>query len=186
MQLKHTIVGLGNPGKEYSTTRHNIGYRAVEAIAGLLNVEWQRESAFGCRVATNEQFLLIKPEKYMNTSGEVVAHFMSYHWKKDWATNRQTMLKQLSVLHDDLDIALGEHKIQFGVGPKVHNGLTSMYAHLGSHDFWHVRIGIDGRGGLRQQSGSEYVLGQFLLGEEKIVQRVLVKVSQEVVSSFKD
>lgn len=87
---------------------------------------------------------------------------------------------QLYVVHDDLDIPLGSYKIQRGVGPKQHNGLLSLYEHLGTEDFWHVRIGVDGRGGDRVVPSDHYVLQSFSLEEQDTITRVLTKVCSEL------
>ncbi|GAG99434.1 unnamed protein product, partial [marine sediment metagenome] len=85
------------------------------------------------------------------------------------------------VIHDDLDLELGTYKIQFGIGPKVHNGLLSIYESLGTDRFWHVRVGIDGRGGSRNISGSDYVLGKFSPKQKKII----LEINNKIIADLK-
>ena len=114
------IVGLGNPGEKYERNRHNVGWLVVDELEKL-----------GLK-----GFKLFKPGGFMNQSGVGVKQWLKKLGEVD--------LESLYVVHDDLDIKLGEFKISFGKGPKDHNGLKSVYEQLGSKDFWHVRLGIDG------------------------------------------
>ena len=142
------VVGLGNPGKEYENTRHNVGFMVVDKLKPEIE---------------GKKILLVKPQKFMNRSGEEVIKVVNFH-KVD--------LANLYVVHDDLDIKLGEYKIQFGKGPKVHNGITSIEQALGTKDFWRVRIGID----------NNDVLGKFAIEEKKIVEEVIDEVNKELVT----
>ncbi len=130
------VVGLGNPGKRYKNTRHNIGFMVVNSIAGEINwVESKKGKLHYFWKSDNLEY--IKPQAYMNKSGESVLAVTKKH---------QNLKKEnIFVIHDDLDIKLGEYKIQFGKGPKDHNGLVSIYEKLGTKKFWHVRVGIENR-----------------------------------------
>jgi peptidyl-tRNA hydrolase, PTH1 family len=129
-----------------------------------------------------------EPQTYMNESGRAVAGVIEYFDKELWVTLKQggaagTLTSpMLIIIYDDLDIALGEWKIQFGKGPKVHNGLNSVRQYLGSDNFLHVRIGIDGRQGQRAQAGSDYVLTPFLAEEKPIIDQVITKVCQDLLN----
>lgn len=160
------IVGLGNPGNEYARTRHNAGFMALDILATVAqpnpavqgHFELHKKSQTElCKV--DAQHWLAKPQQFMNNSGKAVRSliefFSLYELQQDAALN------SLFVVHDDLDLELGTWKMQFGTGPKIHNGLLSLYQHLGTRNFWHVRIGVDGRGGSRTMPGSNYVLAQF-------------------------
>lgn len=147
------IVGLGNPGEKYKNNRHNVGFMVVDELAKL----------------NLPEVVLFKPQKFMNRSGVEV--------KKLQVRN----LQDLYVIHDDLDIELGKFKISFGKGPRVHNGLLSIYEQLGTKDFWHVRIGIDNR--LKtgfKGTGEEYVLQNFRPEEKIIVNSVIKKAVKEL------
>lgn len=151
------IVGLGNPGQKYKNNRHNVGFMVVDELAKL----------------NLPDVVLFKPQKFMNRSGQEVKKLVE-KWKG-------ATLPDLYVIHDDLDIELGKFKISFGKGPKVHNGLRSIYEQLGTKDFWHVRIGIDNR--LKtgfKGTGEEYVLENFRPEEREIIEEVIDKAAEEV------
>lgn len=161
------IVGLGNPGDEYINTRHNVGFMLVDWMAksswkrsksGLLEYSW-----LGSGVE------LIKPQTFMNKSGEAVGLVVKKH---------DMDLDDILVVHDDLDIQFGEFKIQKGKGPKVHKGILSVEKILKGENFWRARIGTDNRQGeMKQIPGDKYVLSKF--SEEEII--ILEKVFEEIV-----
>lgn len=152
------VVGLGNPGEKYRNTRHNVGFEVV----GRLRVELK-----------SGEVVWLKPDKFMNRSGEVV--------KARIAKLANFQLKDLYVVHDDLDISLGEYKLSWGKGPKVHNGLKSIYERLRSKEFWHVRVGIDNRVKIPfEGSGEDYVLSQWLPEERQVVENVIDKIVKEL------
>ncbi|MEA3355165.1 MAG: aminoacyl-tRNA hydrolase [Patescibacteria group bacterium] len=199
------VVGLGNPGEKYKNTRHNAGFWVVDELAG--NNEWKKSKSYdgltfsgsstnsspqrsGLKgvpsrtdlnrrtdlngIRKSEELLIIKPQLFMNKSGVVVKAVFKKHSNKFKVTN----LKNMWVVHDDLDIKLGKFKISFGKGPKTHNGLKSIYEQIGTKDFWHVRVGIDD-GGFRE-SGEGYVLSSWRLEERKIINQVVEKVVKEL------
>lgn len=147
------IVGLGNPGQKYKHNRHNVGFMVVDRL--------MEEKLPGIK--------LLKPDSFMNRSGVAVKR-------------EEPNLRFLYVVHDDLDIELGKFKISFGKGPKVHNGLKSIYEQMGTKDFWHVRVGIDNRAVSQRHSvtGEEYVLQNFRPEEREIIKKVIDKVVVEV------
>lgn len=133
---KVMIVGLGNPGPQYETTRHNAGFLALDYFAGLEglainNVKFQ--GLFSAIRLHGRQTILLKPQNYMNRSGECVASFAHY-----FDVNPRDIL----VLHDDLDLAPGRLKMVSGGGAGGHNGIRSLLASLGSGDFVRLKIGI--------------------------------------------
>lgn len=154
------IVGLGNSGSKYQNSRHNVGFLVVDELEKL----------------NLKDVILFKPQKYMNRSGVEV---------KRWLKNRKVpYLPYLYVIHDDLDIPLGKFKI-CQKGPKVHNGLKSIYEQLGIKDFWHVRIGIDNRQITNfRGTGEEYVLQSWRPEERKIVNSVVNSIVDSIVNSI--
>ena len=116
----------------------------------------------------NLQALLVKPQTYMNRSGESI---------KKLITNYELPITNIVIAHDDLDIELGKFKIQQGVGPKKHNGLSSIEQHLHTNNFLRIRIGIDGRQGDRTLPGEEYVLQNFSQNEENILENLFTKLT---------
>ncbi len=147
------VIGLGNPGKMYQYTRHNVGAKFVGYLAK--DETWKENATAGANLAmsADKRILYVLPTTYMNRSGQALAYI-----KKKYPKIGN---EELFVIHDDLDIVLGEYKFQFGKGPHEHNGLLSLYQTWGSSAFWHVRIGIDGRMGARDIPGQEYVLQPF-------------------------
>jgi len=143
------VVGLGNPGKEYTRNRHNVGYVFVE--------KFKKEEI-------SPRVMAVPSDVFMNSSGDMVAKLVSYY---------KTNLDDLYIVHDDLDIPLGEYKIQKGVGPKDHNGVNSVEESLKSNDFWRVRIGVDNRDPQKRIPGEEYVLMNFNAQETDILNKVI-------------
>lgn len=163
------IVGLGNPGKEFERTRHNVGFRVVEKLAG--EVPFELEKKFETEVARVGEWLLVKPMTFMNASGKAVSKLLNFY---------KIPLEELWVVHDDLDIRLGEYKIQQGKGPKIHYGVKDIEEKLGSGSFWRVRIGVDNRTVERRTPGDDYVLAKFKADEEKVVGEVIAKIIKEI------
>jgi peptidyl-tRNA hydrolase, PTH1 family len=163
------IVGLGNKGERYEKTRHNVGFMVLD---GLVRREDWKESKKLKGVYEKEKGLIyMKPTTFMNESGRAVASFRNFF---------KVGLDDVFVVHDDLDIALGEYKIQKGVGPKIHNGVSSVEEQLGSKEFWRVRVGVDSRNGNRKVSGEDYVLGRLMKDEREILLDVLKNIVKEI------
>jgi peptidyl-tRNA hydrolase, PTH1 family len=147
------IVGLGNPGNVYENTRHNVGFTIVKGLAEVLNCKkFSLKKKLKAEVCKEDQNVLVMPQTFMNGSGFAIKAVIDYYQKG---------LQNLYVIHDDLDIPLGEYKIKYGSGPLGHNGLLSAYQHLGTKNFWHVRVGIDTREGDRTIASPVYVLQKF-------------------------
>lgn len=173
------IVGLGNPGQKYENTRHNIGFAVLDKLGGG---KFKFQKYLQAEVLRMGDVVLVKPQTFMNKSGMAV---------KKLIENYKLEIENLYVVHDDLDIKLGEYKIQLGKGPKVHNGVNSVEESLGSDQFWRVRMGIDNRNqesgipstswyGASRNQGEEYVLGRFLPEEEEIISRVIQEVTEKL------
>lgn len=150
------IAGLGNPGIKYVNNRHNVGHIVIDALQSL---------------KTKDK--TIKSDKYMNDSGLFVKKLKDKYPKMQ--------LNDLYVIHDDLDIPLGSFKIQFGKGPKVHNGLNDIYEKIGTSDFWHVRVGVDNRDPENRASGYDYVLEDFTEDEKLILNGVIKQICNQLV-----
>lgn len=189
------IVGLGNPGEKYEGTRHNVGFMVVERIANVisnnefliskqsLSTKFQFNRKIQAELFRADGLMLVKPMMYMNRSGDVVRRLLDYYADKFGILNSK--LGFLTVVHDDLDIQLGNYKIQFGKGPKVHNGVNSIERVLRTSEFWRVRVGIEGRGSRvegRGESGREYVLGGFGQDEREVIEGVVEEVVQKLMN----
>ncbi|MBI5330403.1 MAG: aminoacyl-tRNA hydrolase [Betaproteobacteria bacterium] len=129
------IVGLGNPGADYSETRHNAGFWLCERLAAQLDAAFANESRFHGRAAQARSagVWLLMPQTFMNRSGLSVGAFIRFH---------RIQPGEILVLHDELDLPPGQLRLKFGGGLGGHNGLKDITAHLGTQDFWRLRIGI--------------------------------------------
>lgn len=152
------IVGLGNIGKDYEKTRHNAGFIFLDQFRErfLPNLNWSIEKEHKAEIikTPGNEFVLLKPTTMMNNSGEAVRSIMDYFKLKP---------EEILVAYDDMDISLGNFKLQFNSGPKVHNGLTSVRDRLGTNGFWHMRLGIENREvkGNKGIPGQTYALQRF-------------------------
>jgi PTH1 family peptidyl-tRNA hydrolase len=122
-------------------------------------------------VAKNTEYILVKPQTFMNDSGKAVQAALHFF---------KVSPEDLIVVHDDLDIPFGSYKIQKGTGPKAHNGLTSIYLSLGDREFTHVRIGVDNRQGDKSVPPKNYVLQPFSKEEETVLQTVIENVAAQL------
>ncbi len=124
------IIGLGNPTKKHEGDRHNAGFMALDAVAQKHEISFEDKSTFDAMMANDDSLLLVKPQTYMNDSG----------------ISAQKLFKQYKempvVVYDDVDINLGEVKCSFGRGAGGHNGVQSIIDHLGTKDFFRIRIGV--------------------------------------------
>lgn len=129
------VVGLGNPGAEYAETRHNAGFWFCERLAKRLGVRLTREGRFHGLVGhlLRPDVWLLMPQTYMNRSGQAVAALARYY---------RIAPEEILVAHDELDIPPGQLRLKFGGGLGGHNGLKDITSHLGTQDYWRLRIGI--------------------------------------------
>ena len=137
MSAIRLIVGLGNPGREYETTRHNAGYWWLDELARLQNLSFKSESKFHGLAARGQlhghEMLLLKPQTFMNVSGRAVGALAQFY---------KIAPAEMLVVHDELDLPPGVARLKMGGGHGGHNGLKDIIAHLGSKDFWRLRLGI--------------------------------------------
>ncbi|OIO11758.1 MAG: aminoacyl-tRNA hydrolase [Gallionellaceae bacterium CG1_02_60_325] len=158
------IVGLGNPGAEYAATRHNAGFWWVDELARLHNANFRADGKFHGLIAKTalhgHEVQLLKPQTFMNLSGRAVGAVANFY---------KLQPAQILVVHDELDLPPGSAKLKLGGGHGGHNGLKDIIAHLGTKDFWRLRVGI-GHPGERAEVVN-YVLNaprkeeQVLIGE---------------------
>lgn len=147
------VVGLGNPGKEYETTKHNIGFMVIDAIAAKeAHTPWKED--FNALISTiqvdGEKVLLVKPQTFMNSSGESVGPLMRYY---------KVEPQDVYCIYDDMDLPVGKLRIRPNGSAGGHNGIKSLIAHIGTHEFPHFRFGI-GRP-LPQWTVIDHVLAPF-------------------------
>jgi PTH1 family peptidyl-tRNA hydrolase len=187
------IVGLGNPGGKYIDTRHNTGFLVLDDLRHqvrnltLINSDgdfnFRTKKKWQAQVAKTGTMVLVKPITFMNNSGLAV--------KKVLQNLQPFDLKTLFVVHDDLDLNLGQFKIQWGKGPKKHLGLLSVEKEVGTDQFWRVRVGVRGPGYQKikmsagQTMAEDYLLKPFAQTERKILTTVITQINQELLTSFK-
>lgn len=152
------IIGLGNPKGKYKNNRHNVGHIFIDGVLQGLTLHTQGET-------------FLKTDVFMNDSGKFARKWVNFY-KVDG--------KDLYVVHDDLDIPLGQYKIQFGVGPKVHYGIQSVEKELGTKDFWRIRIGVDNRDPKNRTQGEDYVLQDFTGEEFSRLNNVFPEVAKDL------
>ena len=133
MTAPRLIVGLGNPGPEYEATRHNVGFWFVDQLASKLKAPLAPQSKFFGRAGRSGEFWLLAPTTFMNRSGQAVAALANFY---------KIPAAGILVVHDDLDLAPGAIRLKQGGGNGGHNGLKDIQAHLGTPDFWRLRLGI--------------------------------------------
>lgn len=172
------IIGLGNSGKEYERTRHNVGFLVVEAIAKSLGATWQRKADFEAEVAEGqrgtEKVLLAKPTTMMNDSGRAVAKIMRYY---------RLVPEDVIVAHDDVDLPFGEIRVEAGRGSAGHRGVESVIKALDTQEFLRLRFGV--RNELYQpgtKTADDFVLTNFTADEVKqlpeLIQKVIAAIEQ--------
>jgi PTH1 family peptidyl-tRNA hydrolase len=169
------VVGLGNPGREYASHRHNVGFMAVDEIADRLRADAFREKFSGVHArasAGDEQAILLKPMTYMNESGRSVQPALAFF---------KVQPAQLIVIHDELDLPFGEVRLKFGGGHAGHNGLRSIMSSVGTGDFGRIRVGI-GRppAGFRGEV-ADYVLASFDAVERASLPDILKQATESVL-----
>jgi PTH1 family peptidyl-tRNA hydrolase len=162
------IVGLGNPGREYESTRHNIGFWWVDELARLQQLNFRSESKFHGLTARGQlhghEVFLLKPQTFMNVSGRSVAALAQFY---------KIAPAEMLVVHDELDLPPGVARLKIGGGHGGHNGLKDIIAHLDSRDFWRLRIGI-GHPGDRAEVAN-YVLDDPRREERELIGEAMHK-----------
>lgn len=181
------VVGLGNPGEKYKHNRHNAGFMVVDRLLSQIinnqipnnkqtqNTKFQINNKFLAGIIQIDEIMLVKPTTFMNESGKSVAAITRFYKVKN---------EDLYIIHDDLDISLGNFKIQHGKGPQIHNGLKSIEEQLGTDKFWNVRIGVENREvrGNKGIPGVEYSLQNFSPNEAEIIGKVIDQAANDLLT----
>lgn len=167
------VVGLGNPGPRYASTRHNVGFLVADILADRIGSGFKVHKKSGADAVTGRlggrPVVLAKPRCYMNESGSQVGPLARFY---------SIAPTDVIVIHDELDIAFGRIRLKSGGGVAGHNGLRSVGSALGSNDFQRVRIGIGRPPG--RMSGADYVLGPFTSAEWKEVPTICEQAADAV------
>jgi PTH1 family peptidyl-tRNA hydrolase len=160
------IVGLGNPGREYEGTRHNAGFWWVDDFARANQITFRPEGKFHGLAARSvlhgHELFLLKPQTFMNVSGRAVGALVQFY---------KIEPAQILVVHDELDLPPGSAKLKLGGGHGGHNGLKDIIAHLGTRDFWRLRLGI-GHPGDRAEVAN-FVLNAPRREEEELIRQAM-------------
>jgi peptidyl-tRNA hydrolase, PTH1 family len=159
------LVGLGNPGKEYEHTRHNVGFWFVDEIARRTGAQMTRETKFfgivGKANIDGKALWLLKPATFMNRSGQAVAALVNFY---------QILPEEILVAHDELDLLPGQTKMKRAGGHAGHNGLRDIQAQTGSNDFWRLRFGIGHPRSLElQMQVADFVLHPPTKNDRKLI-----------------
>ena len=172
MNAIRLIVGLGNPGREHETTRHNVGFQWVDELAREHKLDFRSETRFHGLTVRGQlhghEVMLLKPQTFMNASGRSVVAMALFY---------KILPNEILVVHDELDLPPGVTRLKIGGGHGGHNGLKDVIAHLGSRDFWRLRIGIGHPGDRKEVSG--YVLNDPCREERELID-VSMKNAQDI------
>lgn len=176
------IVGLGNPGKEYEKTRHNVGFMVLEELRKRLDFDefkedGKKQAEISSGEFNGEKVILARPLTFMNKSGEAVQKLVSFY-KID--------LADLLLIYDDIDLPLGTIRVREKGSAGTHNGMKSVISVLGSQDFPRFRIGIENRGELaaKEQDTTSFVLGKFSWKEKEIIKKSINKLVDVILGDM--
>lgn len=168
----YVIVGLGNPGKEYADTKHNVGFRVIDKLADVYNIDvtkFKHRAFIGDGVISGKKVLLVKPQTYMNLSGESVREVMSFY---------KVPIENMIVVYDDTSLELGMIRLREKGSAGGHNGIKNIISHMGTDGFNRVKVGIG-----EKPSGwdlADYVLAKFSKDDEALIASGIDKASQAV------
>lgn len=174
----YLIVGLGNPEEEYSNTRHNMGFDTINKIAKQYNIEVNKnkfKGLCGSGIIENKKVILLKPQTYMNLSGESIKETMDFYKIKK---------ENLIIIYDDIDLEAGIIKIRKKGGPGTHNGMKSVISNIKTQEFARVRVGI-GKPERKEQL-IEYVIGKIPDKDQKILDEATTKSKEALIEIIKN
>ncbi len=165
------ICGLGNPGKTYEKTRHNVGFMIIDNYVNGEKFSKKFNGLFIEKTINGEKAIFLKPQSYMNLSGEVVRPFKDYY-KID--------SKDILIIRDDLDLELGHVRIKYDSSSGGDNGIKSIINHLGNKEFYQYKVGISND---KNRDTKDYVLGKFS-NEEMIILNEIIDKSKDIIEDF--
>lgn len=169
----YIIVGLGNPGRQYENTRHNVGFRCIDKLAEKYNIsvlECKHKAIIGKGYIEGQKVILAKPQTFMNLSGESVREILNYY-KVEPDT-------ELIVIYDDISLAVGALRIRKKGSAGGHNGIKNILAQIGTNTFKRIKVGVG-----EKPAGydlADYVLGHFTAAENKEIDAACAKVVEAV------
>lgn len=167
------IAGLGNPTDKYSGTRHNVGFEAIDRIAsdyGISVAAYKHKSLCGKGIIAGQKVLLMKPQTFMNNSGEAIREAMDFY--------KFNPEDELIVIYDDISLTVGRLRLRAKGSAGGHNGIKSIIAHAGTEKFKRIRIGIGEK--TERMDLADYVLGHFSPEDKKRIEEAVENVSDAV------
>ena len=171
------VVGLGNPGAQYANTPHSVGFEVVDRIAESCGATWEEKRQFKCLMTratlAGQSVLLVKPQTYMNLSGESVAPVVKYHNATE---------ADLIVVQDDIDLAVGKLRIRKAGSCGGHNGIRNIIDRLGTQGFVRIKLGV----GKDKSNVVGHVLGKFDPETRTVIDRVVEAAAKAVVAVISD
>lgn len=171
------LAGLGNPGAQYANTPHSVGFEAVDALAAAAGVAWEEKRTFKCLMAkvvlAGVPTLLVKPQTFMNLSGESVAPVVKYH---------NATPADLLVVQDDIDLAVGRLRIRTGGSCGGHNGVRNIIERLGTPNFTRLKIGV----GKDRANVIAHVLGKFDPEARAVMDRAVAAAAEAAIVIVRD
>ena len=166
------IVGLGNKGNEYNNTRHNVGFMVVDNYINKnnLTLKSKLDGLYAETIINGEKVIFLKPQNYINLSGDVISKYIKY-FKID--------IKDILVIHDDMDLEIGTFKIRYKGGSAGHNGLKNIESNLKTNEYKRIKIGIS----KNNIDKVDYVLGKFSLTELSKLNKV-IDITYNIIEDF--
>lgn len=165
------ICGLGNPGKEYEKTRHNVGFMVIDSYCNDEKFSQKFNGLYTEKLIDGEKVIFLKPQSYMNLSGTVIKPFQNY-FKVEY--------KDILIIRDDLDLALGHARIKFDSSSGGDNGVKSIIDSLGTKGFYQYKIGISNN---KELNTKDYVLGNFSKREMELL-KLVIDDSKNIIDRF--
>ena len=159
----YIIAGLGNPGKQYESTRHNVGFCVIDILADRMGVcvEEKKHKALGGRgILEGHKIVLLKPQTFMNLSGESIRGAADYY---------KVEKENIMIIYDDISLEPGQLRIRKKGSAGGHNGIKNIIAHLGTQEFPRIKVGIGDKP--RQMDLADYVLSRFSKGEQELMDK---------------
>lgn len=169
----YLIVGLGNPENEYANTRHNMGFNVINEISDKCNIKVSKtkfDALYGMGEIQGKKVILVKPQTYMNLSGESIIKFKKFY---------KISNKEIIIIYDDIDLEVGDIRLKPKGGAGTHNGMKSVIQNLNTEDFIRVRVGIGAPG--NKEDMINYVIGVIPKREKEILKESTKKAAESVI-----
>lgn len=169
----YLIVGLGNPERDYANTRHNMGFDVINEISDKCNIKVSKskfDALYGMGEINGKRVILVKPQTYMNLSGESIIKFKKFY---------KISNKEIIIIYDDIDLAVGDIRLKPKGGAGTHNGMRSVLQNLNTEDFIRVRVGIGTPE--NKEDMINYVIGAIPKREKEILDESVKRASESVL-----